>query len=73
MMSDTLGTPLNKTYRVSALLTRRYEMYVSAASETEAWHRANGFDYLWDTDLDVVDLKIEKIEEHQLRKNDSSR
>ena len=57
-----------KTYRVSALLTRRYEMYVSAHSETEAWHREQSFDYLWDTDLDVVDLKIEAIQEHQLRK-----
>ena len=57
-----------KTYRVTALLTRRYEMYVSAASEIEAWHRVQSFDYLWDQDMDVTNLQIEKIEEHQLRK-----
>ena len=62
-------TPNNpaRTYRVSALLTRRYEMIVSARSESEAWHRAAAFDYLWDTDLDVTDLKIEKVEEYSLR------
>ena len=57
-----------QTYRVSALLTRQYEMIVTAASETEAWHKANSFDYLWDTDLDVTDLKIEKIEPYCLQK-----
>ena len=42
-------------------------MVVEASSEGEAWAKAKSFDYLWDSDMEVTDLQIERVARMELK------